>query len=454
MTEDSTTPLSRRLREAIASKMTKKNLAFSASAAALFLASFLIFKTGLNPSAGLLFADPAFGAPVAMPTNVKWGFAVDNFNLFEDQFKQGDILGKILTEHGLSAVQIDRMVKNSAGIFQISRLQTGKKFTILSSNPDQPEWMIYEPSPYEFVTFQLKEPFKVEMHKRAVVTELKSSSGVLETNFWQAMTDNGLSDEVADKMIDILASSVDFYHQKEGDRFKVVYEQHIVEGKPVGTGKVVAAQYEREGKISYSFRFDDPTTGKTDYFDADGRPARKAFLRTPIRFSRISSGFSMNRHHPILGYNRPHFGTDYAAPHGTPIQSVADGVVVEATRRGGNGNFVKIRHDKTYETQYLHMSKFAAGIRPGTRVMQGQTIGYVGSTGLATGPHCCFRFWKNGQQVNWLKLNLPNTGDPMKGKSLEAFQPVKAELIAKLDAVQYRTQAEIFQANSTEKAKP
>lgn len=454
MTEDSTTPLSRRLREAIFSKMTTKNLVFSTSAAALFLASFLVFKSGLNSSAGLLFADDrSFGAPVSMPTNVKWGFALDHFNLFEDQFKQGDILGKILAEHGLSAVQIDRMVKNSAGVFQISSLRTGRKFTILSSNPDQPEWMIYEPSPYEFVTFQLKEPFHVEVHKRAVVTELKSSSGVLETSFWQAMTDNGLSDEVADKMIDILASSVDFYHQKEGDRFKVVYEQHIVEGKPVGTGKVVAAQYEREGKLSYAMRFEDPATGKIDYYDAEGHPARKAFLRTPIRFSRISSGFSMNRHHPILGYNRPHFGTDYAAPHGTPIQAVADGTVLEATRRGGNGNFVKIRHDKTYETQYLHLSGFANGIRPGSRVIQGQTIGFVGSTGLATGPHCCFRFWKNGQQVNWLKLDLPNA-EPMKGPSLAAYQAVKTDLIAKLQAVEYRTQAEIFQANSSGKAKP
>ncbi len=446
----------RRLRGAVLTHVTPKNtVRVTLATAAISLATFFISTNKDQLAAGLALAEPQIGVIFDRPENIRWGFALDHFNVFEDKFKSGDILGKILQAQGLSTNDIDLLVKNAKGNFNISSLQTGKKYTFLSTRADHADWLVYEPNPYEFVTFQLNAPFKVETHKRDVQTETRSASGVLESSFWQAMTDNGLSDDVADKMIDILAASVDFYRQKPGDRFKVVYEQHLVEGKEVGTGKVLAALYERDGKPAYAFRFDNSFEKKTDYYDAEGRPARKAFLKSPVKFSRISSGFSMNRLHPVLGYHRPHFGTDYAASYGTPIMAVADGTVLEACRRGGNGNFVKIRHDKTYETQYLHMQGFAKGIRPGTHVSQGQTIGYVGSTGLATGPHVCFRFWKNGNQVNWLKLDLPNA-DPMKGDALAAFQIERERLTQLLNKVEFRTQAEIFAENqkSNPKAKP
>ncbi len=454
MQDDRTHQPLRRLSEAVSAQIgSKKTVRIAVGAAAISLASFLILKNKEHLAAGLALAEPPMGAMLDRPENLRWGFAVDHLNVFEEKFERGDVLGRILMAQGVTGAAVDQLVKNSKGVFNIASLQTGKTFTILSTTPGQPEWMVYEPSPYEFVTFQLTAPFAVEVHKRDVQTELRSASGVLETNFWQAMTDNGLSDEVADKMIDILDASVDFYHQKPGDRFKVVYEQHIVEGREVGSGKVVAALYERDGKPAYAFRFDNTFEKKTDYYDAEGRPARKAFLKSPVKYSRISSGFNMHRLHPILGYVRPHMGTDYAAPYGTPILAVADGTVEAATRGGGNGNFVKLRHDKIYETQYLHMQSFAKGIRPGAHVAQGQVIGYVGSTGLATGPHVCFRFWKNGSQVNWLRLELPSA-DPMKGEALAAFQPEKQRLMELLDKVEYRTQAEIFAENGKAKAKP
>jgi murein DD-endopeptidase MepM/ murein hydrolase activator NlpD len=252
-------------------------------------------------------------------------------------------------------------------------------------------------------------------------------------------------------MIDVLAHYVDFYHQKQGDKFKIVYEKHLVEGKEVGTGKILAALYEREGKQFYAFNYE--TQGEScKYFDIEGRPAKKAFLKSPVKFSRISSRYSLNRLHPILGYSRPHFGTDYAAAHGTPILAIADGTILEATRRGGNGNFVKMRHDGTYESQYLHMSHFAKGIKPGVRVTQGQTIGFVGSTGLATGPHCCFRFWKNGKQVDHTRLDLP-TALPMKGAALEAFNVERDRFLQMLNQVNYRTQEEIYKEKSVETVK-
>lgn len=395
-------------------------------------------------AAALAFAAPALDALPVVPEHMRWGFATDEFHLFDLELKSGDVLGEILMKQGLTYPQVNTIVENCKGTFNITSMRMGRKLNFLSFVQGQsPDYMVYEPSPYEYVLFQLKEPFQINLVKRDVKTVIASASGVLETNFWQALMDNGLSDELADGMIDVLSTSVDFYHQKQGDRFKVVYEQHYVEGEPVGTGKIIAAVYERDGKEYYAFNFEKEGE-KTTYFDFDGRPARKAFLKSPLKYSRISSRYNLHRLHPILGYHKAHLGTDYAAPKGTPIMAVAEGTVLEATRRGGNGNFVKIRHDGTYQTQYLHMSGFAKGIRPGARVAQGQTIGYVGSTGLATGPHVCFRFWKNGREVDHLRLNLPQP-EPIKGAVLEEFKVVRDQLIRQLNAVPYRTHDEIEQ---------
>ncbi|GAB4489640.1 MAG: peptidoglycan DD-metalloendopeptidase family protein [Saprospiraceae bacterium] len=408
----------------------------------VFAATFQLSKA--RSAAALALADTSLDALPIVPENMRWGFALNEFSHTEDELKRGDVLGEILMKHGLDYPQVHQIVENCKGKFNISSMRVGRTLNFLAKHGGQvPEYMIYEPSPYEYVVFNLKEPYNVEVVKRQVTIDTIAASGVLETSFWQALVDNNLSDALADGMIDILASSVDFYHQKVGDRFKVVYEQHIVEGEPVGTGKIIAALYEREGKEYYAFNFEKPGQ-KTNYFDYDGRPARKAFLKSPLKYSRISSRYNLRRLHPILGYHKAHLGTDYAAPHGTPIMAVAEGVVTEATRKGGNGIYVKIRHDGIYQTQYLHMSGFAKGIRPGTRVAQGQTIGYVGSTGLATGPHVCFRFWKNGREVDHLRLNLPQP-EPIKGAVLEEFKVVRDGLIQMLNSVQYRTHGTMAQ---------
>jgi murein DD-endopeptidase MepM/ murein hydrolase activator NlpD len=430
-------PLSR-LRHFLKGVPRKWVIAGSVALSAGLLTPLILPENRFTASAAL--SGISLDALPIVPTNLRWNLAMDEFHLQADKLQSGDVLGKILHQKGLSPQETMQLVElaQTAG-FSINNMRVGKELHFLTpkNGAKRAQFMVYEPSPYEFVVFNLTAPFQVEVVKRPVTTVTVAASGVLESSFWQALTDNGLSDELADGMIDILASSVDFYHQKQGDRFKVVYEQHIVEGQPVGTGRIKAAMYERDGKESYAFYFDQPNLS-CKYYDAEGRPARKAFLKSPLKVSRISSRFNMNRLHPILGYHKAHLGTDYAAPYGTPILAVADGVVEEATRRGGNGIFVKVRHDKTYSTQYLHMQGFAKGIRAGSRVLQGQTIGYVGSTGLATGPHVCFRFWKNGQQVDHLRLNLPSP-EPIKGKDLELFMQTTQSLREQINSVQYKT---------------
>lgn len=383
-------------------------------------------------------AEPLQLSALGLPENTRWGFNLDEYQLDETELRSGDVLGEILMSRGLTYPQVHQLVDQCKDKFNIGSFRIGQKLYFLKKGiAPTPQYMVYEPSPYGYTVFQLEAPYEVKTIKREVKTEVVAASGVLETSFWQALTDNGLSDELADGMIDVLASSVDFYHQKVGDRFKVVFEQHYIDGEPVGTGKIIAAVYERDGKESYAFNFEKEGE-KSNYYDFDGRPARKAFLKSPVKFSRISSRYNLKRLHPVLGYHKAHRGTDYAAPHGTPIMAVAEGTVVEAGRRGGNGIYVKIRHDAVYSTQYLHMSSYAKGLRPGTRVAQGQTIGYVGSTGLATGPHCCFRFWKNGVEVDHLRLNLPQP-EPIKGALLQEFTVARDSLIKVLNGVEYRT---------------
>jgi murein DD-endopeptidase MepM/ murein hydrolase activator NlpD len=231
------------------------------------------------------------------------------------------------------------------------------------------------------------------------------------------------------RMEDALAWSVSFYHVQSGDAYKVIYEHEYIDGVPVGVGKLLGASFETGGKEIFSIYFDgDNYSG---YYDEEGRPMKRAFLKAPVRYSRISSRYSLRRFHPVQKRYKGHFGTDYAADYGTPIMAVADGKITKASYTKGNGNYVKVRHDRTYETQYLHMSKFAKGIKPGGSVKQGDVIGYVGATGLATGPHVCFRFWKNGKQVDHLKENLPPP-EPMPDESMPDFEKVRDAIVPQL----------------------
>lgn len=372
---------------------------------------------------------------------VKFGFALDSVYMEPIVVKKNELLGEIFTKMGFARAEILEIEEKTKNIFNPKNIQSGKNFHVIKKNEcdDTPIAVVYEHDKSKYILYDFRQQVDVKIVERQVEMVTREAHGQIESSLWATMESSGIDASIIDLMEEALSSSVDFHHAKKGDAFKVIYEGKYIDGEYIGAGKLIAAQYKNDQGEFYSFLY--KSKGKEGYFDAEGRPAKKAFLKSPVKFSRISSGFSMRRFHPVLKRSRPHLGTDYAAPHGTPIHSVAEGVVVAAAYTGNNGNFVKIKHNNTYETQYLHMSRFAKGIRRGTKVTQGQVIGYVGSTGLATGPHVCFRFWKNGKQVNHLTQKLP-AADPMHVSELPAFYEYRDQMMVKLANVGFKVETQ------------
>ncbi len=380
-----------------------------------------------------VLAEEQIGAfPIIVPT-IKYGFVLDTFQVEEGKVQKNQTLGTMLSKRGMDMLSIETLVKNSTGVFNINRnFRVGQDYILLSDQlTGKPRHLVFEPNAFEYIVFNLQGELNVQKIEREVETQLKAVTGEINSTLWEALTENKVDPEAAAKMEDALECFVDFSHTQEGDKFRLLYEDRFISGKSVGSGQVYAVSYQRDGKDYYAFWYDDGDI--KGFYDYEGASSKKGFLKSPLKFTRISSKFNTRRLHPILKTVRPHLGTDYAAPHGTPIYAIGDGVVEEAAYGKGNGKYVKIKHDKTYQTQYLHMSRFAKGIRRGTKVSQGQVIGYVGSTGLATGPHVCFRFWKNGRQVNHLREKLPPQSKKMPASKLNDFYKVRDNYLMMLE---------------------
>ncbi len=374
--------------------------------------------------------------------NIKYGFVLNDYRVKEGVFKKNQFLSEVLTKEHVPYSNIDQVVNKSKDIFDVRKMRVGKEYMILGPKDDtQPaQYIIYEPSPFRYIIYDLQGETNVIEVERPVDTLEYESSGVIYSNLWTAMMDNDLDYELAVKMEDALAYNVDFHYISTKDKFKLIYERLYIEGEPVGIGQLKVAYFQQNGKDNYAYYYkDDAYEG---FFDQEGRPMKKAFLKAPVKYSRISSPFNLRRFHPVLRRVKAHLGTDYAAPRGTPIYAVANGVVTRSGYGRGNGNFVKIKHDKIYETQYLHMSKISKLGKKGTKVMQGDVIGYVGSTGLATGPHVCYRFWKNGKQINPKDENLP-APEPMTAEHLAAFKVNTVDFKKQLDTISYKSKEEL-----------
>ena len=338
-------------------------------------------------------------------------------------------MGEILYFNHIDHPQIAEIVNKSKGIFDVRRVNSGQKYTLINSNDSLSElcYFIYEENATDYIVFDFIDGINIYRGKKKVKTKLKISQGTINSSLSETIDKLGISPRVSIKLSEIYAWTIDFFKIQEGDAFKVYYENNYIDGEYIGIGRILAAEFTHKNQKFYSFYYKE-NENYGEYFDESGRTLRKAFLKAPLDFYRISSRYSRNRKHPVTGQWKGHFGTDYAAPKGTPIMTTANGTIVTASFTRNNGNYVKVRHNGTYSTQYLHMSKIKRGIKKGVYVKQGDIIGYVGSTGLATGPHVCYRFWKNGKQVDPYKQKLP-PGDPIRKENKSEYMFVKDSLM-------------------------
>lgn len=353
-----------------------------------------------------------------------YGINVTGLSIVEGTVSKNQTLGSILSPFNVPYQIIDEIAKKSKEVFDVRWIAANKKFTILQS-ADSPaaQFFIYEPNPAEYVVFDL-DSMEIYKAEKPAIFRTREVGGLIQNSLYEDMDNQEVSLTIINKFADLFGWSVDFQGLQKGDQFKVVYEEKVIDDVVVGVSGIQLAFFEHKGKPYHAIPFEQ--NGEMNFFDQEGNSFKKAFLRDPLEYTRISSRYNLKRFHPVQKRYKPHLGTDYAARTGTEIRSVGDGTVVEAKYNAANGNYVKIKHNGTYTTQYLHMSKIGKGIKAGTRVSQGQVIGYVGSTGLATGPHLCFRFWKNGKQEDWLREEIPPS-EPISSANRMAFESKKAE---------------------------
>jgi murein DD-endopeptidase MepM/ murein hydrolase activator NlpD len=419
-----------------------KKILISVLGAAIFIALFFLLDSYTN-----LFTKSADYAQeidsARVQTEIKqpvvlYGMVINELSVVEDHVKRNQRFFDLFETVRVQPKIFQQLNALSRNIFDFRRVGAHKKYTLIHENDSlkTARALVYEPNAIDYVIFHLKDSLQVEICQREVVTLEKSISGRIESSLSETIEQMNISHELTNKFVDIFGWQIDFQRLQKGDQFKLIYEENLVEGNSIGIERILAIYFEHFGKGEYAFPFDQGDG--LDYFDEDGNSLRKALLKYPIEFTRISSRYNLNRFHPVAKVFRAHLGTDFAAPTGTPIRSVGDGNVEEARYTANNGNYVKIRHNSTYTTGYLHMSKIASGVVAGTRVKQGQTIGYVGSTGLATGPHLCYRFWRNGVQIDALRVELPPS-QPIKKEFYSEFVRAKQLIEVRLSCIPFPT---------------
>lgn len=353
---------------------------------------------------------------------------VDSLEHLEGYIKRDQPLAILLEEYGVSNSQINELTIKAKDIFDLRKIRSGRPYTAYFSSDTSHllHYLVYEHSPLEFLAFQFVDSVDVWAGIRDIDTVFSSFTGTISTSLWNCMLDNGANPLLANELADIYAWSIDFFGLQEADSLRVIYDEYFVTNQSIGIGKIHGAYFRHMGMDFWAIPFVQDSI--SDYFDEEGKSLRKAFLKAPLRFSRISSRFSNSRMHPILKIRRPHHGVDYAAPVGTPVVAIGDGVVTRLEYAGGAGNMIRIKHNSVYSTAYLHLSRYGQGIHKGSYVKQGQVIGYVGSTGLSTGPHLDFRFYKNGAAIDPLKVEAPPV-DPVREENMERFSRIRAETV-------------------------
>lgn len=367
----------------------------------------------------------------------EYGIPIDSFDISTDVIRRNQTLGSIMASLNVSGEHIRQLNQKTKDVFNIRSIRAGNSYKIFSRRDTSAtvEYLVYEHSQTEYIVFHFTDSLRVTLGQKDIVPITRISEAEISTSLWDAMHSYNLNPVLALDLSDVFAWAVDFFGLYKGDKFKAIYDELYVGDRSVGIGTIHAAWFDHRGKKYYAFRYMQDSIWS--YWDEEGNSLRKAFLKAPLRFSRISSGFTHSRMHPILKVYRPHTGVDYVAPEGTPVVALGDGVVIEKGYNHAAGNYVKIRHNSVYTTGYNHFSRFGKGIAKGVRVQQGQVIGYVGNTGYSTGPHLDLRFWKNGKPVDPLRVEAPSV-EPIKDENREMFQMAIMQFQSKLDSISLR----------------
>ena len=403
---------------------------------------FLLFSgilISLNPAcrkttgthSEILSAD-SITAPKAVHT--KYGISYDSLNVLEGTIKRNQNLSEILNDFYFSFQTLGWLSNISMRVFYIRKIRRGNPYNLFYSknNSKTARYFVYEHTLVEYIVFDLTDSLRVIRKEKEIKSEQKTASGVISTSLWNTINENNLNLILVNELSEIFAWSIDFFGLQKGDSFKIIYEEQYVDSTSIGISKIYAAWFNHMGEDFYAIPF--VQNDRESFYDIEGNSLKKAFLKAPLRFSRISSRFSNSRLHPILKIRRPHHGVDYAAPVGTPVHAIGDGKIIKTGYYGGAGRMVKIRHNSAYTTAYLHLSRYGRGIKSGKYVKQGDIIGYVGSSGLSTGPHLDFRFYKQGFPIDPLKVKAPPV-EPVSKENIEDYKKIKSVITDLLNTV-------------------
>lgn len=372
------------------------------------------------------------GDDVVIKDEYLYNIRVNDFDVLRDTVKRGDNFAYLLLSAGLDNQTVNTVVKQCDTLFDVRKMKKGNIYTKMYVD-SLLQYFIYDISLEEYLVVDLTDSIsKVFKEKRDVKIVERRAKGTIESSLWNSMVDNNLDPSIAIALSEMYAWSIDFFELQKGDNYRVVFTEKLIDSVSVGVVDVKYALFNHLGQDCYAIPFEQD--GILQYFDENGKSTRKAFLKAPLKYSRISSHFSHGRRHPILKIVRPHHGVDYAAPAGTPVHTIGDGIVIKKGYSGGAGNMLTIKHNATYTTTYMHLRGFAKGVNTGSRVHQGQVIGYVGSTGLSTGPHLDFRVYKKGTPIDPLKMVSPPT-NPVKKTDMPAFKTVADSLVHILQSI-------------------
>jgi len=368
-----------------------------------------------------------------LPVNLEYGLPIDSFIIEQKKVKRNQNLSSILIPYGISPKTIDFIARQKEE-FDVRQIRSGHFYKLFFSKDSikQLQYFVYEHTMTDYVVIKFADTVEIITGEKPTIIEKKMACGEIKTNLWDAMVENHINPMMSIELSEIYAWSIDFFGLKKGDKFYVIYQERFLDTVSVGIEHIEAALFNHQNKDFYAIYFVQDERGS--YFDDKGGSLRRAFLKAPLKFRRISSRYTNRRYHPVLKIYRPHHGVDYAAAEGTPVHSVGDGVVLKkGYQKNGAGNYIKIKHNSVYMTQYAHLSRFAKGLKTGDHVKQGQLIGYVGHTGLATGPHLDFRFFKNGHPVDPLKVDAPPV-EPIKKINKKEFNIIKKRFMKQLNA--------------------